>query len=292
MKKQDSESRIANLQQDLEDMLSNPRADEILSNGWFYDGTLPIPSGPLLELLCVQLLHDWGRFEWFAMAGSSGVTETIHAYIGQARSHSDEVKRDLVAMSVARMNLFSFSFGIEPKMLVWWLVKISLCSEEMEGTALEIGRRRLVRFMLEALSLRAFFLHGVPVLEGLSGFSRVEARFLEAHKTSAQIVATKMFYWLPFLQSKLGKAPSFTEMKEFLLGLFPRLTTNKGTWSEARREYYCWKVPIWSWKIDKDQIGRIVNAGSLRDFDSNFGNRDRRLMFRVFGDSCRANQIP
>lgn len=258
MKRQESRERIAVLNEEFEALLDNPRAAEILTNEWLHDDTLPIPSVRLIELISVQLLHDPGSYRSIITAAEKGILEAMRSYVKECRECTSTIRKRLVGLSVARMHLFSFVYALDQNMLGWWLAKESFKMDGFEGTVLPIGKRRLARCTLEALTLRAFLLDDQPQVEGLSEVTRLNIGHRESHLTSSQLVARNMFIWLPFLNEKLGRAPSPTEMKGFLVTLYPNLTKSDTTWSEARRNYFQWDVRSRTRKIDQSQILKIA----------------------------------
>ena len=240
-------------------LLDNPRADEILTNEWLHDDTLPIPSVGLIELVSVQLLHDAGRFDWFHKAADKGLLQAIRLFLKQSRDYTSEIRERMVKISVGRMHLYSFVLGLNQDTLGWWLAKGSFEFDDFEGTVLPVGKSRLARCMLELLTLRAFHSNDLPQLEGLCEVTRIKIGQGEQHLSSSQLVAKNMFVWLPFLTKKLGRSPSATEMKWFLLELDPNLPKSHTTWAKAHKNYFLWDKSPRSRKVARDQIWKIAN---------------------------------
>jgi hypothetical protein len=258
MKREELLVQIEKLNAEFKELLDNPRADEILSNDWLHDETLSIPSIALIQLVSVQLLHIQRGWRWCLVAGNQGLLEAIRLFLKESRGYSNEIRERQVKVSVARMHIASFAFGLNQDTLGWWLAKQSFQFDAFQETVDPLGKSRLARYMLELLTLRAFYFNDLQQLEGLCAITRIEKGNREYPLTSSQRIAREIFVWLSFLSEKLGRSPSISEMKMFLLQINRDLSDNDVTWSQATKFYIKWDLVPRSRKTDPNQILKIA----------------------------------
>lgn len=220
---------------DLEALLNDPRADEILLNEWLHDGTLLIPSAELLEYLAMELLMGFGKLGRFFDAGNKGTEEFVRQFVGEMKQISVDCRWKSVAYSIARMKAYRL-VGINGYCLSWWPCIRELELDDLGSPFLNAGKRRLVRLLIESMSLRAVFMRDVPRLEGLVKAVRADRDNAGFKTKKSELIAFQMLRWHPYLTEKLGRKPQQSEMRVFLLEVFNgALADHESHWADAAK---------------------------------------------------------
>lgn len=225
---------VSILHSELEALLKERRSTEILLGEWLHDNTLPIPSAELLEYLAMELLMGIGRFFRFAVASKDGTKAFVSHFVAELKSSPAEYRMKTVAYALARKKVYGLA-GIKGTCMPWQLCITGMELGDPGAPLLDAGKRRVVRLLIESMTLRAIFTSDVARLEGLARIVRINRDNEEFKNTKSEQIAFQMLRWYPYLADKLGGNPQKSEMQFFLLEMFPSLSDSPKEWSAASK---------------------------------------------------------
>ncbi|MCX6878700.1 MAG: hypothetical protein NTW21_33540 [Verrucomicrobia bacterium] len=232
-------SRADTVLRELNDFLDHPLSAEILLGEWLYDSSLPIPSAGLLDFFATELLCASGKLTRFIHAETADANDTIKQLVSELKSAPSARVREEVDGAFALLRIVSFSVvskgGAGANSLGWWLALWSFWGYSGEEQMFPEGERRLAQTMLHSMMLRAVFFHDVTRLEGLAEAVRVSKHQSGFKPPQAHLIALRMLRWMPYLTEKLGSPPQKSEMRYFLLEMYPGLSDSPKEWSAAAK---------------------------------------------------------
>jgi hypothetical protein len=256
--KKSEKSYVDTVERELDALLANPRACEVIMNDWFVDGSLPIPSPDLIEFLTVELLHGHGKYERFVTAATKGPAEAVRGFIVELRGLSPDSRRRLIVLAAARRKVIAM-IGLKPTVLHSYLAVSVLDSELPSPSIIANGERHLMRVLVESVTLRSIFHSDGPRLDGLGEAVRLRAGTSQLKPKAREVIALQILNWHPFLSHELARHPSKTEMEMFLGAVHPDISDSSATWRDA------WKlIPLPTAearrrRIDQNQIIKLAN---------------------------------
>jgi hypothetical protein len=255
--KNSEKPRIDAVELDLNALLENPRAVEVILNVWIEDGSLPVPSQDLLDFLATDLLHGFKKLVRFDDAGTKGTAEAVREYVVELRGLSPPSRRRLIELAVARRRLMQL-MGNQPHSLFWWPVLSVQESRLSETRDLRLGERRLMRLLAESMTFRSILLGDLPRLDGLGEAVRIERQNCKLKPKASEEIALMILLWHPYLVRELIRDPSRTEVEIFLRGVYPDISESPATWAEARKLIGVRTAESRSRRIDNDQINKLA----------------------------------
>lgn len=248
-------SSPAALAREIHEIIHHERAAEIFANGWLHDGQIPCPSVGAMCFFAGRFLRGQGLKEQVGSTGEFG-GDAIQAAIDQMKSEDElGLTTSIIETKSAEFEAQRFHLsGIradptENHKHEWWdIVDRFLLPDPKENTVVQAGERIVARKCLEALMLRAAFTSDVKriraladVMELLSGQSRLKI-------SNAQRIAALVRREFGPLNHRLGRPPSKSEIKEFLLGVADDLSDDGNAWAQAFK--------MLAWPEDDDRRGR------------------------------------
>lgn len=234
--------------------LKQPRGADVLCSEWFHDETLVVPSAELLEFFAWDLLYGFGRYQRF-MDSYTDCHQAVRNYYDALKAMPQNARWNTIAYAVARRKIIELS-GATLHVLHWWPVVNGMELELNHFPQIDSGKRRLTRFVLEAMMLRATFMKDIRCLEGLA--EAVKAAGNNPQVT--QLIAFRSLLWHPHLMQALGRVPSRRELETFLLDVYPNLKNVAATWVEARKLIRLPFANLRGKKIDKLAIAKLALA--------------------------------
>ena len=240
--------------EDLEVFLQCSRAPDIMLGEWFFDRSLAVPSAQLLGFFAWDLLYGVGKYERFLEAGVDW-QRTVRKYVIDLRTiHIDSLWNSVV-YAMARQKIAEMC-GKRHHVLYWWPVTAVRNLDKV--IEIEGGKRRLTRFVLELMTLRATFMGDFPYLEGLAEALREDGDSAPCKPQKAQEIAFQMLRWHRHLAEKLGRIPSKAELEQFIQEVHPDISDATATWSDASKFVELAFTSLRGKKIDKDLIIKLA----------------------------------
>lgn len=244
---------------DLERLLENPRAGEVLSNGWLHDASIPAPSYDLIQYLAFRLIIGHG----IRLIAATGTREEIISKILQAlREETAEERRASIKRVTFRLKcykwLYSGKTGSQHKHAHEWLPVLSAFlypsvePHQSDSLAIESGTRVIARGILETMMLLAVFHWEANRIEGLAAALREIRDGTRIDPTLANRTAGEIIRWLPVLWNGIERRPSKSEMMEFIETIFPEFTPTPNDKSKAFK--------MVGWPSDDERIRKIDKA--------------------------------
>ncbi len=248
-----NESDLAKLAKELRDITGHDRAEEIFANEWLYDGSLPVPSVELVRFLAAQCLDAKG---FLAYASNNDLEACIKFLVSIIRECPD---KELHAQIVSE-NDFTESerlrlteSGKSTRMHEWEPIIGHFLYAESDG------QRAVAKHIMEVLLLRAAFHFDVEAIRSLADALELRRKNEFAQCSPSQRIASEILNWKLRLTLELGRLPSKSEMKTFLMRLYPYLPDpdkNPKQWSAA------WRLT--RWPSDGDRKGERSKAALER----------------------------
>lgn len=257
-RKRPNNRQVRLLFEELEVILKHPRAADIMLGEWFYNDDLSVPSTELLEFFAWDLLCGFGRMARFLETGNER-QHAVGKYVVELQSMPEDSRWNSIVYAVARRRIAELG-GARLHVLHWWPALTSMGLDTDELPQIQDGKRRLARFVLELMTLRATFMSESLYLEGL-----VEAVRSKPQKPQASHeIAFRMLEWHPYLTNELERVPSRMELEVFLKEVYPDVSDSSATWTEARKLVALRTAEPRRRKIDRDQIITLArNAGKV-----------------------------
>jgi hypothetical protein len=256
-KTNDDQPRIDSLLGELNQFLNKPYPDYILLGEWLQNETLSMPSYELMEFLAVELLYGFERSERFIIADEKGVFPAMQHFVRSLKSVSDDQRRTLVSLAVARMKLWSLL--VPAKFMHWWPCVSNLSHRSGKpGSALHSGSRRMTCHIIQLMTMQSIFLNDAPGMENLAEVVRSLREGKEFHYPESHRIAFQMFRWNRYLCDKLERLPTKTEMQMFLQTIYPDISESPATWNVAHHLLALQTLPSRSKKVDAHQIEKLA----------------------------------
>jgi hypothetical protein len=233
----------------------SPRAADAFLGEWLHDDSLPVPSAEVLEFFAWDMLLGVGKYQRFIDAEIDW-QKTVREYLRDLRFMSEDSLWNFISHAIARKKIAEFC-GASCFDLHWWPALTTLGMED-EGLdsipQLSAGKRRLARFVLEQMTLRATLLKEVLYLNGLAAF--VSGK--ESKPQMCQQIAFRIIDWNPYLSHELERSPSKTELQYFLQQIYPKISDSPATWADAHKLVKVRTAEPKSCKIDKSHIEKLA----------------------------------
>lgn len=255
MKKTDKALFVA-VSLELDELLENSRAGEVILKKWYEDRSLPTPSPELLEFFAMDLLWGDRKFERFKIAGISGIDEAIRTYVIELKQLCPKARQKVVTLALVRRMLIGW-IEVDSKVVHWSAVLSAGTPGVSESSVIGLGERRTIQLLTELMALRAIEHKDSSRLGGLLEAVGRKRGISRAKQEKSKEIAFHILAWGPYLAMKLGRDPSKTEMQTFLQGVYPGLSSSPTNWAEA------WKLGVWRTassgrKIDSHQITKLA----------------------------------
>jgi hypothetical protein len=164
MKREQMDERCSTLLDELEALLENPRAAEILANDWLHDGSLPVPSLDLIRYLGCRMLTGYGIKLEVASMDRYGLISTL---VDHLRYESPKDRNSSIPSILRRLECFRFlhtgkigacdPYAHEWLPILWPFLYPYAPEGDAEAVAHAAGERVITRGLIETMSLRAIF---------------------------------------------------------------------------------------------------------------------------------------
>ncbi len=227
---------------ELNELLSNPRASEILLSDWLHDGDLPRPSIALIVHIGWRLIHDPGIYREAAILDRNALADRI---VELLRSESSEtrinsLKRISVAIEADRLDFSEAHKDASPHVHEWilligdFLYPSDRWGDGKNSLSIAAGQRALARGIIEALFFRTIMHVDSERLTGLVQALQLVRDGRKINPPKRSQIAAGILRATPLLHEQLGMQPTKSEVKTFLLHAFPDdYTDHSNTWTEA-----------------------------------------------------------
>jgi hypothetical protein len=220
------------VERELDTLLANPRATEVILNEWFMDDSLPIPSPELIEFFAVDLLYGSGKIGRFVTAATKGAAEAVRHRVSELSALSPASRRMSIELATARSKVMAL-LGLKPNTAHSYIVVSGVCSDPTNYPIVDKGERSLVRLLIESVTLRSILCLDGPRLDGLGEAVRVSAGNSQFKPKEREVIALQILQWHPYLSDELARLPSKAEMEMFLRSVRPDVSESWATWSDA-----------------------------------------------------------
>ncbi len=250
MKPKEIDKRSVALLDELEALLANPRADEIVANDWLHDGSLPVPSLDLIRYLGCRMLTGYGiKLE----AAGMDRCRLISILVVHLRNESPKVRKTSIPSILRRLESFRFlnttgKKGACDRYTHEWLPILwpFLYPDSPEGNADAVahaaGERIIARGLIETMTLRAIFTQDHERVQSLSQALKNIRHGQSPKLTLENRVKGGILRCLPYLNEKLERLPSRAEIQFFMrqLAAFngePEFPQRENPWIDAFDEF-------------------------------------------------------
>jgi hypothetical protein len=213
--------REASLLDELEALLKNPRACEILANDWLHDGTLQVPSLELMRYFACRMLTGYGVKIKATMHDRNGFIDWLVKHL---RSETEEGRVSSIPRTLRRLDCFKYLHtgkNCDPNLHEWLpLLWPYLYPETPEGDTdavrVAAGERMIARGLIEAMMHRALFTMDYKRLESLAAAMKIIRQSKSMKPTVENRVMGEILRWLPYLEERLDRLPSRAELEAFI----------------------------------------------------------------------------
>lgn len=251
------------VERDLDALLANPRATEVVLNEWFMDASLPVPSPELIEFFAMDLLYGSGKIERFITAAAKGAAEAVRYRVLELSALPPASRRISIELATARSKVMAL-LGLKPDVLHSYMVVSCLFSDSTEYPNVDQGERCLIRLLVESVTLRAIWFCDGPRLDGLGQAVRVSAGTYQFKPKEREVIALQILQWHSYLSDELERPPSKTEMEMFLRSIYPDVSESSATWSDAWKLIGLPTITPRSKRIDRDQIIKLARRAKVQ----------------------------
>jgi len=261
------------LLKELETLLSNPRAEEIIANDWLHDGNLPMPSLDLIRYLGARMVSGHG----IKLKAAETERYALISLLVEFLKNEDEAER---VASIPRMlrGLDSFRFLHEGKVGSYdifaheWLPILFIFlypdapQNHPNAIAYKAGERIIARGLLETMTLRAVFTMDHKRLESLSKATKQIRSNRYQKPTVKNRIKGEILRWLPLLSEHLKRLPSRSELEQFIRAYASwngekEYATRANAWSDSFRDLSYPAAPR-KIRIDREAIEKLARQMS------------------------------
>ncbi len=270
-KAKEIDNRSVALLDELEGLLTNPRAKEIVANDWLHDGSLSVPSLDLILYLGIRMLTgDRFMIEISQMDRYS----LIKNLLTQLRIETLEERRLSIPRVLRRLDCYRFLHTgkhTDPHIhewlpIVWNFLYPDAKDDDAEANAIIAGKRAVSRGLIETMTLRAIFTLDHDRLKSLAEALKTIRHNKVLEPTVENRVIGEILRCLPYLNEELGKLPSRAELEYFIRELaawsgekeFPK---RANPWSDAFH-WLGYEADPRQCRIDKPVITKLARKVS------------------------------
>ncbi len=254
-----SQSRQKALADETFKIFQDPRAEEILLNGWLTDPGLLVPSVDFIVFLSWQIFESPNFIsKVYGLSYEDGVKLLVDEVRPQKKTKiSKTIARIWGEMESQRLHTIEKKGGERVYEWHWILRKFHFLDRD-SPVEVQISMRAICSRLLEALSLRAIFKQDVDAI-------RASAVSLEKIKLGQPFypqpftnIASEILYWQVFVRDELGNDINKATMVSFVSELHPSLANSTPeTWAKA------WKTVGWPEAFDRKGKRRSEEAKRL-----------------------------
>jgi hypothetical protein len=215
-------SRESALLAELETLLDNPRADEIMANDWLHDGSLPMPSLILVRYLGIRMLTGYGVKLEVARMDRYGFISKLVAHL---RNESSKDRIESIPSMLRRLDCFRFQHAGKKKTfdphahewtpILWQFLYPSAPESDDEAVAHAAGERMIARGLIETMTLRAVFTQDHQRVRSLSVALKNISQGQSTEPTVENRIKGEILRCIPYLNEKIGRLPSRAEIQFF-----------------------------------------------------------------------------
>jgi hypothetical protein len=245
MKGDQLNKRSRALLEELEALITNGRAHEILDNGWLHDGQLKMPTLDLIRYLGFRMLES---FQLKIDASKMIRSDLISKLLVYLKKESGESRRSSIPQTLQRLDCFKYfnagKKGSSDPYAHEWLSIISpflyptAPKKDPNAIAISAGERIIARGLLETMVLRSIFTSDHKRLQSLSAAVKAIRFNKEVKPTVTNRIKAEVLRSAPYLHERLGRFPSRAEIKLFIEQLTAwsgedPLPVRRNPWKEA-----------------------------------------------------------
>lgn len=273
MKRENLDKRSTALLDELESLLANPRAVEVVANDWLHDANLSVPSLDLILYVGCRVLTGHGiSLEAAAMDRYT----LISSLINHLRNEPSNDRKSSIPRILRRLDCFKYlhtgKTGASDSHLHEWLPVVwpFLYPEPPEGdheaVAHAAGQRLLARGLIETMTLRAIFFQDHERVKSLSLAIKNIKHGKSQDPTLDNRIKGGVLRCLPYLNEELKRLPSRSEIQFFMRQLAalngePEFPERQNPWSDAFRTFQYPADPR-KIRIDEDLIVKLARKVS------------------------------
>ena len=216
-------TREAALLTELEELLGNPRADEIVANDWLHDGSLPMPSLNLVRYLGIRMLTGYGVKLEVARMDRYGFISNLVEHL---RNESSDDRIASIPSMLRRLDCFRYQHAGKKKTfdphahewipILWQFLYPSAPEGDDESVAHAAGERMIARGLIETMTLRAVFTQDHQRVKSLSVALKNISQGRSTEPTVENRIKGEILRCMPYLNENLGRLPSRAEIEFFV----------------------------------------------------------------------------
>lgn len=241
------------LEKEFLELKSNPGLNEIMQGFFIYDGAFVAPSNDLILLIIGGVLKDKELLDILYELTEEEGFKKIATLIAAT---SEEAVSNMAQLEATRQVTFSLLYTDDfegERASHWWPLVDTLRTSEL---AIE---RLLAKKAIDLLVARALWHLDTASLEALAVVTRELEEGVYDKGRSERDVAREIIEYNTFLTQRLGRTPSKSECKEFLLGIDENLSDSPKTWSKAFKLAGVIESKDRKQKKDTFAISRLIN---------------------------------
>jgi len=227
---------------------------EILSGSWLYDENYPAPSKEFIVFLSYKILNDKKMMERLgAMTRDRGLKH-IATKIVDTSNKPDKLEKIAYEEGFRQYaaGLMFKTDSVSKNCANWWDLMAFLCFPD---TTTE---RVVAKYCIEYLTSHSLWHGDKDMILALAEVLELLHKRKYPENTTGRAISHLLYYFHSYLETKLGRYPAKSELKDFVQGVTPRLDGSERSWKTALRDCRLKFRPARTGKRDPKVIEQLV----------------------------------